>query len=585
MNEDFKLKLQKLFNLKDKGEPLKRADIKASQGFLFSLKQLIPPSVYSFVGIKNKSQKLLAIDFEPFFTSIVYLERFGNELRLLDYDFKKISILEGRKDKVVEFISEFIKIKSIQEKNVYLSIPLSEGLLIKNFTLPVSPKGEMLEIIKWQLKDEVSFDLKNAIIDWKIVKEYVDEDGARKNEIICAVGKKEIITTYLAVVEECGLSLSSHLSPGPFNYQGILHSLNDKSKISIILHIGITDTTLCFYDSGQLRFLRKLSFSMEKLVTSLVATFTSDKGVVKFSLNDAEKLKDTYGIPQIQTKILTQGISALQVLSLMRPHLELLVREIKVTFNYYTEHFNTEIPSSIYLAGRGSNLKNLDKYLNEETNKTISFLTIPDFVVMNSEVKSRVNLKAGSNYIISALGLSLLGSKEINLLPAKYKLIKLKTAVKMFLPFTALVIAVVFIVSLFFVRYRLNDYENRLKQVKVYLKSLEGIKLTARKIQEREIVIAAVQKGYVPVEGLLKTISAILPSDIVLDSLVLDQNRHRLVLKGGIIKSSEEVEFVLAEFMRSIEESAFFSEASLLFSEKKGKVQIFKLKCDLIKGN
>ena len=83
-----------------------------------------------------------------------------------------------------------------------------------------------------------------------------------------------------------------------------------------------------------------------------------------------------------------------------------------------------------------------------------------------------------------------------------------------------------------------------------------------------------------PADGILKILSLLVPRDIVLQGLSLED--HRLILTGTVTAGEDVAETVLIEFMQKLEESSFFIEATLLASRKTASAQEFEIKCDLI---
>ena len=99
----------------------------------------------------------------------------------------------------------------------------------------------------------------------------------------------------------------------------------------------------------------------------------------------------------------------------------------------------------------------------------------------------------------------------------------------------------------------------------------------------KEGLIDVIHAGRVPVGGLLKLVSAVVPPSIILDELSLDQFSHLLLLKGVVTLSKDSVEKVLTDFMQDLEKSAFVLEAHLVNSKEDLGVNSFVIKCDLAK--
>ena len=527
--------------------------------------------------LKKKARRFLSVDFGRAFVKIVHVDSEGQEFKLLNYDLKNIAQAQDKRHELSEFINNFLKVNSIADKEVYLTISDPDYVIIRNLTLPAIPKEEVLEAAKWELKDELPFNLDQARCDWRIVREYIDEEKAQKNEIMFIIVKAKIIDEYISLLKDCGLN-PAWISSAPFNYAQIFKYSKAQLGISAILDIGHKDGTLCIYKNDKLIFLRRLIFCSDKLNQSLTATLVSDAGRMELSYEQAEHILQTFGIPQNETQALEENIPAMQILSLIRPLLEDLVKELKRSFDYFNSYFQEDKPSVLYLTGGGANLKNLDLHLQKELNINVNRLPIPDCVYRQNIMQERLN--KDQNQIISALACALTEQDAINLLPEEIKAQKVEFIEKVSLKFVTITVAAIFLFSLLVFRLEMRDYKERLKNAKIHLKTISGIKDLKQKIDLQQELIDRIQEDKTPADGILKILSLLVPRDIVLQGLSLED--HRLILTGTVTAGEDVAETVLIEFMQKLEESSFFIEATLLASRKTASAQEFEIKCDLI---
>ena len=411
-----------------------------------------------------------------------------------------------------------------------------------------------------------------------MVKRYTDEEGAKKIEIAVILAKTQSLRKYLSIPLDCNLN-PIMVSSAPFNYANILRHTKAEGQIEAILDIDDKDTTLCIYKNKKLNFIRKLPFSPQKLTQSLTGALASDKGRMQLSYKEAENIQETYGIPQDDAQVLKDNIKAIQVISLMRPHLELLVKETKRTFNYFISNFSEENPVIVYLTGNSSNLNNLDVYLRKELNTNVSKLSVPECVITEGVQKQRLDKDQGQ--IMNTLAAFLADSEAVNLLPEEFITKKIEVVEKISLTLITIVVALIFLASLFTIRFQIQDYQRRLKNAESHLQTIKEIKVLKDKMQSRENIINIAQKGKVPADGILKVLSVLIPRDIILNELRIDQKQHTLIFKGVVSIGGKVAESVLAEFMENIEASSLFAEASLSSSEKHEDVQRFAMRCDL----
>jgi len=528
--------------------------------------------------LKKRSKAVLSIECGQAFFKIAYLEPHKRKLRLIDCLVSKSSLAKDSKEDLAALINSFLKKNSIVGPQVYLTISDPDSVAIKHLELPLLPKSEIIGAARWQLKEDLSFDLEEAIIGWEIVREFIDQEQTKKNEVVFAVASAKTIDQYVSLLNQCGLT-PSKVSLAPFNYGSILkHNLKD-SKAQSIIDISYSETTLYMYVDAKLRFVRKIPFSSERLTKDLTGTLISDKGKVQLSYKQAEQIKQKFGMPEDQKQSLEANIGAIQLISLLRPHLEVLARELKRTFDYFSSEFNEEISHKLYLVGGGGNLKNLDSFLAKELSMEVLALPLPEAIDVGAIEQEK--LDSCCLQLLSALGIILSDSTAVNLIPKEIKAQKSELIQKVSLRVVAVVAAALFLFAILVVRLQVRDYKVRLSNVQTHLETIGEIRTLRQGILARDGLITKLQKGKVPAAGVLKTLSILVPNQVILNSVTFNQDRGVLLLQGEVLASSEVAETVLTEFMQGLEGSAFFAEASLTSSRKERAVQSFKMHCDL----
>ncbi|MEI6631758.1 MAG: pilus assembly protein PilM [bacterium] len=527
---------------------------------------------------KKKPRRFISLDFGQAFIKLLYIEQEQDSFLLLEYGIKALSLDKNDKTEVAGFITNFLKDNSIPEKETYISISDTDSVNIKHISLPTVPKDEIAQALQWQLKADVSLKLESSLFDWQVVKEYTDAEGARKNDIICIISPREIIDSYVSIVSGCGLTPSG-ISVSPSNYAHILSRLNNASKAVAVLDIGHREATLGIYSNNKLTFIRKLSFSPDKLAQSLVGTLISDKGKIELNRQKAEEIKNDFGIPRDNSGMLRDNIQAMQVVSLMRPLLEALARELKRSFDYFSSNFKEETPSILYLTGGGSYIKNIDWYLHKELVLEVAQLPLP--TSLNTQSIDKTRLSSNQQQLMSALGMALAGAERINLLPHEIKSQKIEFIQRAALRDIAIVAGAVFLLLFALLAFQIGDYRKRLSAARLHLQAIGEIRELKQKIDLREGLINRIQKEKVPVDGLLVFISTIIDENTILNELSLDQGNNALLLKGVVSTSKDSAETVLADFIKRMKAALFFKEVTLLAYQNTASGQEFEIQCVL----
>lgn len=522
-------------------------------------------------------KRFLTIDFGRNTVKILYCEAGSGYYKILNFDTKVIT-QTNRETQLLSFINSFIKTNSITAKNIYLAVSHSQDMVIKQLVLPQLPREELLDAVKWQVKEEVPFSLDTACIEWQPIREYTDEDGAKKSELVVVIAKREMIDNCLLIMCKCGLTVQG-ISLSPFSYVNILTRHLKKVALCAVLDIGDKESVVGVYQDGNLSFVRKLTFSSNGLTQYLSGTLVSDKGKVTLSYEDAENIKIRVGIPKDDGQAITDLIMPMQIISLMRPLLEALARDLKLSFDYFSSHFNSDKISTLYVTGQGASLKNLYEYLSKELNIAVESLPFPECLVIEEKDKERIG--NNQNQLNNALAAGLAKENSINLLPTEIKQQRKEYVEKAFLRVTIFTVGVIALFFLFIAKFQVNDYKKRVSAAKLHLSAITHIKDLNQNIKERNALLTATQKTRVPVEGLLKIISVLIPKEVTLRELLIDQQADSLVLRGIVFDGENNAKVVLTNFMQQLENTSFAYESNLVFSRRTEGVEQFEIRCNL----
>ncbi|UCG35818.1 MAG: pilus assembly protein PilM [Candidatus Omnitrophota bacterium] len=531
--------------------------------------------------IKKGPKEVLSIDFGRGFVKIACLQPLGHNFKLISYDIKKITSFADNRDEVLEFINNFIQTHSIKGKGIYVTLSDPDSIIIKRLTLSgVSKEEEILKAAKWQLQEGLSFSIEEAVLDSRKIREFTDEEGVKKIDILFVLAYAQALRQYLLVIKECEL-IPIIASLGPFNYSYLLKRISpQEEETQALLDIGQYNSTLCIFKGSELTLARTLSFSSEKLAKSLTSSLTSDKGKISFSYEEADRIREEFGIPKDDTVELKKGVNAGQVMSLLRPVFDELIRDFKFTSYYYTSNYQEKAPSKLYITGGGANLKNLGNYLKKELGVEVAQLPLPDCIL--TEEAQRKDLEKNKNQMMSTLGAVFATFGAVNLLPSEFRSLRREFIEKAALRVFTFGMWAIFLAVLLIVYGQFQGYKNKLKYSHLHLQNIQDIQGLKNQCVFRENLIQKIQRGRVPVDGVLKVISALITHDIILNRLSFNQENDTLIFKGSVSASGEIAALKLTDFMKKIEASSYFKDTQLVSSERFGEVQRFEIKCILV---
>ncbi len=534
--------------------------------------------------IITKVKKLLVIDCSATDIKIVYLESMAKGVEILAADSKKISAatLQDQTRIIDDFIHVFLQENSVVTKNVVINVSTEESIFIKPVTLPSIPESEILNAAKWQLKEDMPFDIESALIDWQVIKEHVDHDGVKQNIFLFAVAREEVIKNYLDMLAPFKFDILA-VTTTVFSYENLFRAFPAErpAAIAAVLDIEQEYSTLSIYKNHHLALVRKLPLSWDKFTQALREVFVLEQEKIQLSIEEAETIKNTIGVPEDLSVRVKDHIYAIHIFTLIRPLLESLLRDMKLSFHYFRTNIEEETPALVYLGGYGARLKNLAKYLSRELGVSVQPFPLPEGI--KAKMKNEEWFQSNRLALMGTLGAGLIDANSVNFLPDE---IRLKKETRRQNAFWVLMVGLGVIGILFFflmMQNQIFEYEDRLNNVQGNLSTVEEIKKLQAKIQRREALLDQVQKNTIPVHGLLKIISQLIPEDIVLSELRFDQDAHSLLLKGTASLGQERSQSLLTNFMEKLELSSFINEADLVSSRQTQGEEEFEIKCDIVR--
>ncbi len=498
-------------------------------------------------------------------------------LKLIDIDVTNLAKEEFIR-KIKSTISSSFSKGELSGSDVVLGLnyPLVE---IKRLEFPAMPKDEIREAIVWHAKDKISLDIQESFFDYVIAGEYEDEQATRKIIVLVAIALKETINQLSAMCKDLELEIVG-IKALPFSLGKIpkLYENSEKDDCISIIDIGCCHTSILLYRKFNLSFLRIIPIASNNVTKALSGTFTTEKsGKVELTDEKSEELKRKYGIPlDINEEFLENTIPTKQILARMRPILESLVTEIKRSYDYYSSELDGTSPSKVYLTGGGSLTKNIGVFLKDELSKDVVALDLPKSIHNKTDVNEHKFAPSISLSIESDIN-------EPGLLPVAFQKQKLQRVEKISIRMVSFIIFVV--LGVFYLVFHLKqvEYMSRSKTAMTHQKSLSSVLSLYSEMSAKKELEANLLSGSVNYEGVFKTISSLIPGNIMLEQLSLSEGKKILSFKGNYFGSREDAENVITSFIQNLDESELFVEATIVRIRKSGDenrgVTVFEVTC------
>lgn len=299
----------------------------------------------------------------------------------LDF-FNKIKLPEGyiidgeikKELEIIKIIKQLIKdsnkIKKIRSKEVACSLP-EKITYLKSIKIDDSAKDNLQDEIISEISKFIPEQYEDLYIDWHAIDRNRTILSHEPNEIILGAVKKKNADQYMNILENSNLvpvclemeslAIARTLVPDSYkeNSLGILE-IGDNSSLFIVLSKGAAP---------------RLSFTLpisEKIIMDQIM------GTLKLTYKQAEKAKRMCGLDN------TKADGALQ--KILSQLLDDLIFQMISIEEYYVNYYKAKRLDSIFISGKGSVLKNLDKVLKHKMRKEI-FIADP---FVNLKLNKRV---------------------------------------------------------------------------------------------------------------------------------------------------------------------------------------------------
>ena len=389
-------------------------------------------------------QKSIGLDIGFHDIKVVELVRTDKGFQITKFAIKEIpaSILQ-QKDRaglLGDFIKKMFADAKIKGKQVYLSIT-GHNVIIRNATLPKMPPEELIDAAKWNAKEEVLFDLENAVVDNYIMAES-DQDGATFYEILSVIVREDVVDFLVSIAKEAGLQPKgvTVVPIALWDYDAALNKI-DPQTVTSYVDMGSERTRIYFVCDGHILFSREIPNGGKNLTASLVGEYELEDG--KTAIIDAvraEQIKKTFGFPAEDADGKTEeGIPLSLIRAKLEPILEKQVTEMDRSIEYFKNQYRKDSVDRLILSGGGVGLSGLYQYLKANLDLEIDRCN-PFFQTDNEDESiSKENMKLYGPSLTAAAGLALGQCDKINILPEKYRP-SLKKTLAMLAPIAAVLL-------------------------------------------------------------------------------------------------------------------------------------------------
>lgn len=283
---------------------------------------------------------------------------------ILDGEIKDIDMVAGA-------ISDLWRLNNISERRVVLGIS-NQKVIVRLIVMPYMKDDELKSAIEFQAQDHIPIPIEEAILDYKVVGEFKNQDKEHMIEVILVAAQKDMVINQLQALEKAKLkpfivdlssfALVRSLLEKPAIVPEEEEIENAKKAIGLV-DVGEDVTNIAIVENYIPRFTRVASIADNSFIKAISDNMSLD-------LNEAERLKNEYGFNPT-TKSKTKGIrkkaereKAEKVREILDQEAIRFISEVKRSFDYaLAESLKADKVDHIILSGKGSLTPNISDQL------------------------------------------------------------------------------------------------------------------------------------------------------------------------------------------------------------------------------
>jgi type IV pilus assembly protein PilM len=497
----------------------------------------------------------------------------------------------GREQEDLGFISEVIKA-------LYREVGLNPGKVrltvsgpainVRRITLPSMPKTELQEAARWELKEQLSFPIESARIDFHVLNELVEGD-LKKLDLITVACPNQRIDQVLAIAAKAGLQ-PTHLDVTPFAlWNALLHfyGLAGEEEVAL-LDLGAEKTGIHIFQKGVLHFSREITPAGTDISRAIQEGIDSTEAP-QLLFARAERIKHVIGIPAKgpYEKIEGESISVAKISFLVRPLLEKLVAEIVRSLDYYKSHFSIERVNRILLSGGSANLKNIATYLSDELGLPVErFNPLGKISFDSNQVQARLVDEMGPAFTVAA-GVALPQPQGIELLPQKEPFMAKIRKGKNIVLLSALIAGLILAAAVWNMNAQLTLLQKEYRIKMAQMKDLEMLPAKMASLKEKEMQMKqdlSFFSSTMILPGLfremMQEVRSLVPGNVTLTLLAVqskalpsreespDKEGKALQIAGLVFGSDSQCLTALAQIIERLEKSPRFKNARLVSADE-----------------
>lgn len=310
-------------------------------------------------------------------------------------------------------LSQLWKSAGFNSKEVIIGLA-SPRVVVRLIDLPFMNEEELQNALKYQAQDYIPIPLEEAILDAKIVGEFLNENEEKMIEVLLVAAQKDLINNIVKATEAVGLK------PQVIDLSGfaIVRSLlpeqsffggeEEGGSVVGLINISAGNSNIVVVDQGTPKFARNTPIGGNDLTQTLADT-------LGLQYEEAEELKIKVGLPVSEIEAVAEQLPENlkshvdSAQSVIENYINQLAAEIRRSLDYYlTQVKQIKTIEELIVSGGGAHLKGLNSYLEKILQvKVVTGQPLQNFELGKKIVEAEVKKDEASLAI--SLGLALRG--------------------------------------------------------------------------------------------------------------------------------------------------------------------------------
>jgi len=446
-------------------------------------------------------------------------------------------------------------------------------IVMRRMELPAMSRRELLEAVKWQMKDELPFPVHEAVLAVEPTRATV-EGGVAKQEVLVVAAPQAAMYALIEPLQRAGADVVGIVPAASAVWAAMQAGWPEGRRGSVaVVELGAHATMVILARDQRIWGVRELPVGTAQFVDALVGVVGGEHGDIPIDQELAERLLARDGIvPESADGVSPEGVPLGRVAALMRPVLEQLTTELARFFDFYKLQVHESGIVRIAVCGSGSSMNGLAAALHEALGVPVD---APD-PLAGLRADHPAQLRAIAPRLTRALGAALDAGSGMNLLPLELQQARRREqardrwrAVLVRASGCAAAAVALLLVASIALSTRIKQARAAWARIEPSYRQYEAL---ARSRAELEATTAHVQSlvDRQPLwEGLFKELSELTPISVELEELVIEPiagDPHGAMhcrLKGRADSAAGH----LSEFVDSLQHATFLSHAELISSE------------------